>query len=218
MLDENVVLGSILLAAMISKVSHGGWHVKKISSFVRGTGATVKEQFFTLRSPRKLEKEKTRRQLLAVATVIVLALSFSDLVLAQADPFLGTWKLNVKRSKFVPGPPRKSETRIVVSTPTGMNVSSARVDGDGSTQEFEYTSNLDGKSYPIVGRGPYGANTIAATLTAPKTIQSTLNKDSKVLATGTSVVSEDGRVLTITTKGMDASGKSFNSVAVYDKQ
>jgi hypothetical protein len=30
--------------------------------------------------------------------------------------------------------------------------------------------------------------------------------------------SNDGKVLTITTKGMDASGKPFNNVAVYDKQ
>jgi len=43
-------------------------------------------------------------------------------------------------------------------------------------------------------------------------------KDDKVVATGTSVLSKDGKVLTITTKGTDASGKPFNSVAVYDKQ
>jgi hypothetical protein len=39
-----------------------------------------------------------------------------------------------------------------------------------------------------------------------------------VIATATSVVSKDERVLTITAKGVDASGKPFNSVAVYDKQ
>lgn len=179
---------------------------------------TMKEQFSRLKSPRRIEKGTTRTQLFAIASVVVLALYVPDLVVAQADPFLGTWKLNVNRSKFVAGRPMKSETRIVVSSPTGLNVSIECVNGDGSSQEFEYTSNLDSKSYPIIGRGPYGANTIAATLTAPKTIQSTLNKDGKVIATETSVVSKDGKVLTITTKGTDASGKSFNSVAVYDKQ
>jgi hypothetical protein len=192
--------------------------MKKRSSLILETRPTVKEQLPRLTPPRTLEKGAAWRQLFTLATVVVLALSASHLVVAQTDPFLGTWKLNVNKSKFVPGPPRKSETRFVVSSSMGLNVSIERINGDGSTQEFQYTSNLDGKSYPIVGQGPWGANTIAATLAAPRTIQSTLSKDSKVVATGTSVVSQNGRVLTITTKGTDANGHAFSSVAVYDKQ
>jgi hypothetical protein len=58
----------------------------------------------------------------------------------------------------------------------GLKVSIKRVNGDGSTQEYEYTSNLCDKKYPIVGQGPDGADTIAANLTAPNTIQSTLQE------------------------------------------
>jgi hypothetical protein len=148
----------------------------------------------------------------------VLLLFAAGAVRAQADPFLGTWELNVSKSMFVPGPPRRSETRMAESSPMDLKVSIKRVNGDGSTQENEYTSNLDGKSYPIIGQGAYGADSIAAKLTAPNTIQSTLNTDGKVVATGTSVVSNHGKVLTVTTKGVDASGKPFNNVAVYDKQ
>jgi hypothetical protein len=151
-------------------------------------------------------------------TMIILALSFTELVLSQTDPFLGTWKLNVKKSKFVPGPPRKSETTIVVTGPTGMKVNVDRVNGDGSTQQFEYTSNLDNKTYPITGDGPYGADSIAANLTAPNTIQTTLTKGGRVVASATTVVSANGKVLTITSKGTDAKGKHFTNVSVYDKQ
>ena len=158
------------------------------------------------------------KKLFSLLTMIILSLSFTELVLSQTDPFLGTWKLNVKKSKFVPGPPRKSETRIVVTGPTGMKVNVDRVNGDGSTQQFEYTSNLDNKTYPITGDGPYGADSIAANLTAPNTIQSTLTKGGKVVATATTVVSVNGKVLTITTKGTDAEGKHFTNVSVYDKQ
>jgi len=77
---------------------------------------------------------------------------------------------------------------------------------------------LDGKSYPIIGQGPYGADSIAANLTAPNTIESTLSKDGKVVATATTVVSSNGKVLTITTKGTDAHGKAFTNVGAYDKQ
>jgi len=59
----------------------------------------------------------------------------------------------------------KIETRIVSPGPLGMAVSVRRVNGDSSTQEFEYTTNLDGKSYAMIGQGPYGANSIAANLT-----------------------------------------------------
>jgi hypothetical protein len=171
-----------------------------------------------MEKPSKATERRTPASWVAIATLVALALLASTLVFAQTDPFLGTWKLNIKKSKFIPGPPRKSETRIVVSSPTGMKVSIKRVNGDGSVQEFEYTSNLDGKSYPIIGQGPYDADAIAANLTAPNTIQSTLTRNGKVVATGTSVVSSNGKVLTITTKGVDASGKPFSAFAVYDKQ
>lgn len=158
------------------------------------------------------------RKPLRGCAVVVLALSLTGLLLAQTDPFVGAWKLNVKKSKFVPGPPRKSETRIVITGPEGLNVSVDSVNADGSAEEFEYTTNLGGKSYPITGQGPYGADSIAANLTAPNTIQSTLARDGRVVATATTIVSNDGKVLTITTKGTDASGKHFTNVAVYDKK
>ena len=158
------------------------------------------------------------KKLLGVCTVFALAFSLIGPLSAQTDPFAGTWKLNAKKSKFVPGPPKKSETRIVVAGPNGMRVSVDRVNGDGSTQEFEYTTNLDGKSYPITGQAPYGADSIAANLTTPNTIQSTLSKGGKVVAAAVTIVSNDGRVLTITTKGTDPQGKQFTNVSVYDKQ
>jgi len=158
------------------------------------------------------------KKLLGVCTVFALAFSLIGALMAQTDPFVGTWKLNARKSKFEPGPPRKSETRIVVTGPNGMRINVDRVNGDGSTQEFEYTTNLDGKSYPITGQGPYGADSIAANLTTPNTIQSTLSKGGKVVATAVTNVSNNGRILTITTKGTDTQGRQFSNVSVYDKQ
>jgi hypothetical protein len=197
--------------------------MKHVASFA----GKVNEQFSRLGSPGKFANRTTSRLLFATIALAVLLWFAAGVVhlpepvghsRAQADPSLGTWKLNVSQSKFVPGPPRKSETRMAESSPMGLKVSIKRVNGDGSTQEYEYTSDLDGKSYAKVGQGPYGADAIAANLTAPNTIQSTLQKDGKVIATATSVVSKNGKVLAIRTKGMDASGKPFNSVSVYDKQ
>ena len=152
-----------------------------------------------------------------IATILIMVMSVASTVLAQTDRFVGTWKLNVKKSKFVQGPTLKSETRIVSQGPFGMAVSVKTVNGDGSTQEFEYTADLQGKSNPMVGQGPYGANTIATNLTTPNTIQSTFSKANNVVATATSTVSNGGKVLTITTRGTDTNGKPLSMIAVYDK-
>jgi hypothetical protein len=67
-------------------------------------------------------------------------------------------------------------------------------------------------------QGSYGADSISTNLTAQNTIQSTLHKGEKVVATATAVVSSDGKSLTITAKGTDQSGKGFSNVLVYTKE
>jgi hypothetical protein len=99
-----------------------------------------------------------------------------------------------------------------------MDVSVKRVNGNGATQEFEYTTNLDGKDHPITGDGPEGADSIAVNLTAQKTMQVALTKAGRVVGTATITVSSDGKSLTITSKGTRADGTKFNDIAVYDKQ
>ena len=46
----------------------------------------------------------------------------------------------------------------------------------------------------------------------------TTKKDGKVVSKGKRVVSNDGKVMTITSKGTNAKGEATNNVAVYDKQ
>jgi hypothetical protein len=189
-----------------------------MSPSTRGTRNLGTEQSLTRRSAENTNMGAARYWQLAIAAILVLTLISSGLVLAQTDPFTGTWKLNVAKSKFVGGRARKNETRIVISTPTGLKVDVDRTYADGTNQQFEYTSNLDGKSYPITGDAPYGADSVSMNLGASNTLTYKLMKGGKVIASGTSVVSADGRTLTITSKGTDASGQSISSIAVYDKQ
>jgi hypothetical protein len=164
------------------------------------------------------EKGTARNWLMVIAAILVLILVNSGLATAQTDPFTGTWILNISKSKFEGGPARKSEKRIVLSTPTGMKVDVDRTYADGTNQQFEYTSNLDGKSYPITGTAPYDADSISMNLSTPNTITFKVMRGGKVIGSGSSVVSVDGKTLTLTSKGTDAKGKTTSSVAVYDKQ
>jgi len=87
--------------------------MKHVASF----DGKANEQFSRLGSPRKLEHRTTSGLPFAIA-LAVLVLFASRVLLGQTDPFLGTWKLNASKSKFVPGPPKKSETRMIASTNT----------------------------------------------------------------------------------------------------
>ena len=156
--------------------------------------------------------------LLAAAAILALVFFTPGLALAQTDPFVGTWKLNAAKSKFAPGTECKSETRIVESSPTGMKVSVDRTNADGTNQQYNYTTDFSGKPYPITGMAPYGADSIAVTLGASNNLSFKLIKGGKAVGSGTSVVSADGKTLTLTAKGTAASGKTISSVAVYDKQ
>ena len=42
--------------------------------------------------------------------------------------------------------------------------------------------------------------------------------DGKVRASRTGVISKDGKILTVTAKGMNAQGQPTNNIAVYEKQ
>jgi hypothetical protein len=157
------------------------------------------------------------KKLFTFVGVVVLALAASRVLLAETDAHMGTWKLNVAKSKFVPGPAPKSETRTYEPTADGYKFSGARVDADGSTHPEAFTVKYDGKDYPITG-DPSGADTLNVKLIDANHIESTGKKEGKVVGTVTIVVSKEGKVMTMTSKGKNAKGQSINNVLVYDKQ
>src|SRR4051812_7375047 len=157
------------------------------------------------------------RKLLPIFMAVFL-FAVSGNLRAQNDPRAGTWKLNAVKSKFNPGPPRKSETRVYEISGDTMNVKVDRVNADGSSQKYSYTSKGDGKDSPISGQGAGGSDTIAIRKIDAYTTESVSKKGSKELFTTKSVVSKDGRVLTLTSKGKDSDGKPLNNLALYDKQ
>jgi hypothetical protein len=157
------------------------------------------------------------KRLFIVVSVVVLALAASGAVLAETDAHMGTWKLNVAKSKFAPGQEIKSETRTYESTGDGYKFSGERVAADGSTHPEGFSVKYDGKDYPITG-DPSGADTLAVKLIDANHIESTLKKGGKVLYTSRVVVSKDGKIMTITSKGTNTSGQTFNTSLVYDKQ
>ena len=71
--------------------------------------------------------------------------------LVAADSAIGTWKLNVAKSKYTPGPSPKSATITYEETADGIKRTGESVDAEGKTTSFEYTAKYDGKDYPVTG-------------------------------------------------------------------
>jgi hypothetical protein len=140
-------------------------------------------------------------------------------LLAQGNPFAGTWKLNVAKSKFEPGPAPKSQTRTVVAQGEGAKYSFDGVGADGTSFSYSFTVKYDGKDCPVTGTGmPGGADTIALKRIGANKVEATLKRGGKEIGKAEAEVSSDGKVSTVKSKGKAPDGKEYHSEAVYDKQ
>jgi hypothetical protein len=145
----------------------------------------------------------------AARTVLVVVLvAVSQIADAAADRKIGKWKLRVD-------PPahgtREYEDRgggVTVSTRQGVN---AR----GQAYYSSYAAKVDGKEYPRLVRGSNAVNTIAFTQVDADTVAYRLREDGKITATGTSRVSKDGKVLTVSTRSVNAA--AAGNPEIYDR-
>lgn len=151
-------------------------------------------------------------RLFAVATLVC---AISGAALAQSDdPLVGTWKLNVAKSK---GALFKSGTTKIEAVGAGVKFTVEMVAADGAVSQWSFTANYDGKDNPVTGNSPYG-DTVAVTRIDPKTTQLANKKGGKPTVTQTIVVSSDGKTRTTTSKGTNAKGETLDTVAFYEKQ
>jgi hypothetical protein len=132
------------------------------------------------------------------------------------DPILGTWELNVAKSKFNPGPAPKSESRTYVTAGNEIKATSKGVDANGKATTGAWVVNYDGKDRPATGLTD--ADTLSLKRIDAFTAEFTQKKAGKVVSTGKRVISKDGKTMTITTKGTDAKGVATTTVQVFDKR
>jgi hypothetical protein len=159
------------------------------------------------------------RRLFTAVGIAVLVLTSASIVFSQNDLRNGTWNLNTTKSKQDPTtPPRKSETRTYEVSNDTQKMNTERINGDGSKQSYGYEAKFDGKDYPVTGQGPDEADSISMKRADAYTVHAVMKKAGKDVLRTTSVVSKDGKTLTLNTKGTHPNGKSYSSVTVYDKQ
>lgn len=150
---------------------------------------------------------------IALLGVISLAASMSGFAQQGADPLIGTWILNVAKSKYEPGPAPKSETRTYERTADGMRMTSQTESADSQTRTVTVTFKADGKSYPETGNPR--VDSVKVTRVNAREGRTTEMRDGKVVGHMKRVLSKDGKVLTMT---FDMIDPKAHEVRVYDKQ
>jgi hypothetical protein len=150
-----------------------------------------------------------------VASVIVTM--SAPVFTQQSDPRMGTWKINLAKSKYNPGPPPKSQTFKFESANGGFKLTTDGVSAEGKPTHSEITANLDGKPYTVTGN-PVGPISRVYKRVDAHTIESQDTVKGVPSFRRTETVSADGKTLTVTVHGPNAQGIMANNVVVYDKQ
>jgi hypothetical protein len=128
---------------------------------------------------------------------------------------LGTWKLNVAKSKYKIGITPQSQTRVYEPSGERVKATIKTTHANGRTTTVEYVADYDSVEYPVTGSPD--ADTIALKKVAPRTAEAILSHAGQVMATVRRVISEDGKTMTIAYQGT-LLGERADYVAVYDKE
>src|SRR5262249_22605710 len=138
--------------------------------------------------------------MIRLSSVALLICLFASTASAQSkdDPSLGTWKLNVAKSKYTGMAPNKSDIRSYQVVDGWLLVETEPVNGAGNRRGVRFAAKFDGKKYQKVGRF---APTVALIPYKPidrNTLQYTVRTTAgKIDSTSTRTVSADGKTMTI---------------------
>jgi hypothetical protein len=140
----------------------------------------------------------------------------SAAVAGAAAPEIGTWNLNLAKSKFSPGPAPQSQTRIYAESDSGIALTVNTTSADGKQSTTTVTFKEDGKPYPTTGNPDFDG--VKVKRINARTASSVQLKGGVEVGNGLRRVSKDGKTLTFKQTGTDASGAKYENVAVYDRQ
>ena len=151
----------------------------------------------------------------SMPAIVLLATSLIAGIAMAADPVVGSWNMDVAKSKFSPGPPPKSATRMYAESADGVSLDAKTVTADGKEASMHTVYKADGKSHPATGHPD--ADSVMAKSVDARIWNFTLTKDGKTVGTVHRVVSADGKTLTVHNKGTH-NGAPYDDTLVFTRQ
>lgn len=147
----------------------------------------------------------------------LLMWSYSS-VAQNYNPFAGNWVLDLSASNYTSGPAPQQQTRAYQVRGGGTFV--FILDGmaaDGSRVHFSASYKYDNLEYPLAGLNQAQAQTIAYSRVNNRSVAYNIREQGRVTQTGTKVVSDNGRTMTITVQITNLKGQHFTDVLVFRK-
>jgi hypothetical protein len=148
----------------------------------------------------------------ALGLAVVIASAFPSF--AQSNPLLGTWKLNVEKSKNNSGTLARSQISVYSQDGQNYKNTSKGVDYQGNPFETILLHIYDGQPHPTTGNPLYDSSTY--TKIDDHTIFWSRSKAGKQVLIGYLVLAPDGK--TYTTTNMTTLGKGGSDIAVNERQ
>src|SRR5262245_25100443 len=127
-----------------------------------------------------------------VAAAFVFAFAVPQAGAAQNNPMIGTWKLNLAKSKYNPGPAPKSLSVVVSAAAQGTVANTEGVNAQGMPTKTTIVIICDGQPHPVTGAPNVDA--LSCRQPDPYTQTFTNMKAGKSTTGGTLVVSRDGKI------------------------
>jgi hypothetical protein len=146
----------------------------------------------------------------------ILAAAFPAHAFAQSNPWLGTWRANLAKSTYKVGPAPRSATLNFQGAGANLTDTAETLDATGKPTKSVFMHLCDGQSHPATGSPDFDARAY------PRIDTNTLiygsMKAGRLVAVGILLLSQDGRTIAGTTRGVNAAGQQLSRVVVYDKQ
>ena len=161
-----------------------------------------------------------KRIALVVIALVTLCAAASTAVGQATDPWLGTWKVNLAKSTYRPGP-KFAGTVTVEPWQDGFRtiIDGANAGANGQSQPIhtEASWKFDSKDNPVQG-APAPNSTVNYKRIDGRTLETVGKTDGKVTVTTKVAISANGKTMTASQKGKNPQGQTVNNVIVLDKQ
>ena len=131
------------------------------------------------------------------------------------NPLAGTWNASLEKSHRHANHQFHSATLTIAVAGDEVTLTHAGVNLSGKQETGTNKLHSDGQAHPIP-QAP--AITVRSSWAGTHTLTTEATRDGAAIGSGTYSVSPDGQTLTATVAGIDAAGKHFEQVIVFDRQ
>ena len=154
----------------------------------------------------------------AVLVLLAAWAAFPMLAGAQESgphPFVGTWIANIGKSRRHANHQFKSATMKFDVAGDTVTLTHGGVNASGEQESGTATLEADGKEHPVPGQSDV---TTITRWVGPRMLETIAKSKGAQVGRQTYEVSADGKTLTAKVSGVDASGRRFDQVIVFDRK